>query len=199
MLNPDQQPAANRLQQALSGLRTALDQWLEDCFTAGHGDPAFTQTFRRWEEQLTIIKLYLHRAEARLLHFIAAVPPSANMADSSLPQTQDHGELGYLWRKRFEEFFTQHHLDGAYRRLDSVLDYDQEAITADIITDLTTMCELAQKTVDAIAAMPTTQTSDALEEFAFYRVISPWRTQGHPAMCDTLRWLSETLREQEEW
>jgi hypothetical protein len=199
MLSPDQQPAANRLEQALTGLRIALDNWLEDCFKAGESDPAFTYTFRRWEEQLTVIKLYLHRAEARLLHFIAAVPPTANMAESSLPQALDHDALGYLWRKRFESFFTQHHLDGAYRRLESVLDYDQEAITADIITDLTIMCELAQRTSDAIADMPSVLTSDALEELAFYRVISPWRTHGHPALSDTLRWLSETLREQEDW
>jgi hypothetical protein len=199
MLSPEHQPAANRLEQALQGLRVALDQWLEDCFQCCHDDPAFTETFRRWEEQLTIIKLYLLRSEARLLHFIAAVPPTENLADSSLPKAQDPLALGYVWRTRFEAYFLRHHLASTYRRIDTVLDHDQEAVTADIITDLTSLCEIAQRTVNAITALPKDLTSDTLEELAFYRIISPWRTHGHTALCDTLRWLSETLREQEEW
>ncbi len=199
MLSPEHQPAANRLEQALHGLRSALNHWLEDCFQISHDDPAFTEAFRRWEEQLTIIKLYVHRAEARLLHYIAAVPPTEALADSQLPQAQDHHALGYIWRTRFESYFTHFHIDSTYRRIESVLDNDQEAVTADIITDLTTLCEIAQRTVNAINELPNTTTSDALEELAFYRVISPWRTHGHMALCDTLRWLSETLREQEEW
>jgi hypothetical protein len=80
-----------------------------------------------------------------------------------------------------------------------VLDHDQEAVSADIITDLTQLAETAQQTSDAIAALDLTADVAALEGIAFYRVISPWRTHGQAALLDVLRWLAETLREQEEW
>lgn len=199
MPGPDDHPEANRLARALGGLRQAQESWLEDCFQACEDDPAFTTTFRRWEEQLTVIKLYLHRAEARLLHFVTAVPLGEPIAELPVPGSLRRSELAHLWRTRFERYFTEHHLDSTYRRLDSALDLDQEAMTADIITDLTLLAETAQQTSDAIAALDLTAESGALEEIAFYRVVSPWRTHGQAALMDVLRWLAETLREQEEW
>lgn len=196
---PDEHPAFDRLARALGGLRQAQESWLEDCFQACEGDPAFTSTFRRWEEQLTVVKLYLHRAESRLLHFVAAMPVGEPAGDLPPPGPLRRTELAHLWRTRFEGYFTAHHLDSTYRRLDNLLDHDQEAITADIITDLTQLAETAQQTSDAIAALDLTAEAAALEEVAFYRVISPWRTHGQAALMDVLRWLSETLREQEEW
>ncbi len=199
MPTPEDHPAAERLGRALGGLRQAQENWLEDCFHVCEDDQAFTTTFRRWEEQLTIIKLYVHRAEARLLHFVNAVPLGEPAVD--LPPTGPlrRSELALLWRTRFEKYFTANHLDSAYRRIDSALDHDQEAMTADIITDLTQLAETAQQTSDAIEALDLTADPSGLEEIAFYRVISPWRTNGQAALMDVLRWLAETLREQEEW
>lgn len=199
MPGPEDHPAAERLGRALGGLRQAQETWLEDCFQVCEDDPAFTATFRRWEEQLTVIKLYVHRAEARLLHFVNAVPLGEPMVDLPPTGLLRRSELAHLWRTRFEAYFTTHHLDSVYRRLDSVLDHDQEAMSADIITDLTQLAETAQQTSDAIAALDLTADPSGLEEVAFYRVISPWRTHGQAALLDVLRWLAETLREQEEW
>ncbi len=196
---PEEHPAVERLARALGGLRQAQDSWLEDCFRACTSDPAFTSTFRRWEEQLTVVKLYLHRAESRLLHFVHAVPAADPIADLPPPAPLRRSELAHLWRVRLEGYFSAHRLDSSYRRLDNVLDHDQEAVTADIITDLTQLAETAQQTSDAIAALDLNAEASALEEVAFYRVISPWRTHGQTALMDVLRWLSETLREQEEW
>jgi hypothetical protein len=147
-----------------------------------------------------VVKLYLHRAEARLLHYLTAVavedsPP----VDLPPPVAMDRNALAHLWRTRLETWFSRHHLDSSYRRLDSVLDHDQEAMTADIITDLTLLAEVAQQTSDAVASLDLAGDTAGLEEVAFYRVISPWRTHGQATLCDVLRWLSETLREQEEW
>jgi hypothetical protein len=192
-------PAADRLARALAGLRQAQDGWLEDCFRACEDDPAFISTFRRWEEQLTVLKLYLHRAESRLLHFVTAVPLGEPAGELPLPGPMRRTALAHLWRTRFEAYFASHHLDSTYRRLDSVLDHDQEAMTADIITDLTQLAETAQQASDAIVGLDLDADPATLEEVAFYRVISPWRTQGQAALMDVLRWLSETLREQEEW
>ena len=201
MTAPDAEdhPAADRLGRALGGLRQAQENWLEDCFNACQDDPAFTTTFRRWEEQLTVIKLYLHRSETRLLHFVTAVPLGEPATDLPPPGPLRRTDLAHLWRTRFESYFTDRHLDSTYRRIDNILDHDQEAITADIITDLTQLAETAQRTTDAIAALDLTSAPSTLEEVAFYRVISPWRTNGQTALMDVLRWLSETLREQEEW
>ena len=199
MPGPEDHPAAERLGRALGGLRQAQENWLEDCFQVCEDDPAFTATFRRWEEQLTVIKLYVHRAEARLLHFVNAVPLGEPAVDLPPTGLLRRSELAHLWRTRFEAYFTTHHLDSVYRRLDSVLDHDQEAMSADIITDLTQLTEIAQQTSYAIAALDLTADPSGLEEVAFYRVISPWRTYGQAALLDVLRWLAETLREQEEW
>lgn len=199
MPSPDDHPAVDRLARALGGLRQAQDSWLEDGFRACEGDPAFTTTFRRWEEQLTVVKLYLHRAESRLLHFVAAMPLNVPASDLPPPGPLRRSDLAHLWRTRFENYFSTHHLDSTYRRLDNLLDHDQEAITADIITDLTQLAETAQQTTDAIAALDLSAAAADLEEVAFYRVISPWRTRGQAALLDVLRWLSETLREQEDW
>ena len=199
MSGPEDHPAAERLGRALGGLRQAQESWLEDCFHVCEGDQAFTATFRRWEEQLTIIKLYVHRAEARLLHFVNAVPLGEPAVDLPPIGPLRRSELAHLWRTRFEAYFSKNHLDSTYRRIDSALDHDDEAMTADIITDLTQLAETAQQTSDAIAALDLTADPSGLEEIAFYRVISPWRTHGQAALMDVLRWLAETLREQEEW
>ncbi|MBA3698767.1 MAG: hypothetical protein H0W78_07925 [Planctomycetes bacterium] len=199
MPGPEDHPAAERLGRALGGLRQAQETWLEDCFQVCEDDPAFTATFRRWEEQLTIIKLHLHRAETRLLHFVNAAPLGEPATDLPPRGPLRRSELAHLWRTRFEAYFTTHHLDSVYRRLDSVLDHDQEAMSADIITDLTQLAETAQLTSNAIAALDLAADPSGLEEIAFYRVISPWRTHGQAALMDVLRWLAETLREQEEW
>jgi hypothetical protein len=153
----------------------------------------------RCEEHLTIIKLYLHRAEARLLNFTAAHPTHAQITEESPPKPQSPQSLDLLWRQRLEHFFQSHHLPSAYRRIDSVLDHADEAMTADIITDLAALAALSQRTIDALTAIPEKSAYNQLEERAFYQVICPWRTQGHAALCDVLRWLSETLREEEEW
>ena len=50
-----------------------------------------------------------------------------------------------------------------------------------------------------LAGVVVTSGTDTLEETAFFRVVAPWKRTGLPALHEVLRWLSETLYEQEDW
>lgn len=196
---------ATPLTRSLSQLQHAQDSWLDDLTLTSRGDKSFVSAFRRWEEQLTLIKLQIHRIETRLQHYL--LTPSNDRPARDLPPITavDRRLVARSWRERLEPYFTDVHLDTAYRHLDSCLDHDQEAIPADIITDLTTLAEIATATSTALADLQRHQRSQPdfqltlIEEFAFYRVLSPWKAQGMPALLDVLRWLSETLRLEEDW
>lgn len=191
---------ADDLLRALTALRTAQERWLADCAQALPSDHAFAAIFRRWQEQLTMVKLQVHRADHRLLHYVAAGrgDPEHDPDESSATRV-DGRAVACAWRERFEGYFLRVHLNTAYRRLDGVLDLDQEAVTADIVTDLSTLAEVATLTAPPLHRLMHERDAVALEDAAFYQVVSPWKRTGLPALTAVLRWLDETLGEMDDW
>ncbi len=188
---------ADELLRALAALKHSQSRWLADLDEACAGDPAFTACFRRWQEDLAMVKLQLHRVEGRLLHYLPAArerePREAH------PGEVDGRAAAEAWRLRLESWFTLIHLPSSYRRLDSCLELDQDAVTSDIISDLAALGECAEITMPALAIIQSTRDLDRLEATAFFRVVAPWKRLGLPALHEVLRWLSETLLEQEDW
>lgn len=188
---------ADELLRALAALQLSQGRWLADLTEACAGESAFTTCFRRWQEELTMVKLQLHRAEGRLLHYLPATL-SEPMREPH-PRGADGRALARAWRERLEAWFTHIHLPSTYRRLESIIDLDEEAVTADIITDIADLAECAEMTMPALRELQTSRDLSRLEATAFFRVIAPWKRQGLPALIIVLRWLAETLSEQEDW
>lgn len=187
------------LLDALVDLDRAQTAWLADLRGVLPGDTACTVAMSRWEERLSLTKLCLHRAEQRLLGSL--VTPVALPIDPGRSGKRDTGEPARRqhWREAFEGWFTALHLPSTFRRLESCLDLDQEAVHADIITDFSILAEVAESASIALASLSLTPSRAELEDLAFYRILAPWRRRGVPALLDVLRWLSETLQDREEW
>jgi hypothetical protein len=160
-------------------------------------DPAFAPAFRRWQEELTQTKLHLHRCEARLLQFVLN-PQTDLHRDIEMAADADY-HSAHSWRRRFDAWFDLIRLDRTYRRLDHCRDLDAEPMTADIVTDLTTLAELAEQTAPILTRIAQGRDLAAVQDLAFYGVLSPWRVRGLPALNDVLRWISETLTDEGEW
>ena len=195
----DDEQVESRLAHAMAMLRHAEESFLDDLVQTCRGDPAFSSAFRRWEERLTLLKLQLHRMEHRLQHYLHV--SGSGEPDLDLPPAPvvNRRSVARAWRERLEQWFSAQHIDTAYRRIENALDHDQEAMTADIITDLVTVAEIAEVTLAALADLDARRDYSHLEDYAFYRVLSPWRAQGMTAMLDTMRWLFESVREHEDW
>lgn len=185
------------LRRSLDAIGRILSTWLADLEGVSAGDPRFDAAFRRWEEQLTLLKLHLHRAEQRLLHYLLV--PEERRPWRDLPRQREDARGRYRrWHDRLAGWMVALHLPTAYRRLGDVLDLAGEATTADAITDLVALAELAQSTVEALATFAAIDQPDCLEDLAFFHVISPWKQQGMPALFDLLRWLNAFLAERDE-
>jgi hypothetical protein len=189
---------ADELLRALAALQLAQARWLAGLGEATAGDPAFAGCFRRWQEELTMVKLQLHRVEGRLLHYLITAVQEAPQRERRT-RSVDGRAAAQHWRERLERWFQRIHLPTTYRRLDSVIDLDQEAVTADIITDLASVAEAAEITAPPLVELAASRDTAALEHTAFFRVVAPWKRIGLPALQDVLRWLGETLDEQEDW
>lgn len=190
--------AGPTLLDALVALDRAQAEWLADLRAVLPGDTACTAALVRWEGHLTELKRCIHRAEQRLLGgLMGAVPlPIATSPVEDLAAIRDRWRR---WRASFEGWFGGLHLVTTYRRLESCLDLDQEAVSADAVTDLATLAELAETAGAALASLPPIPSHAELEDLAFYRIIAPWRIRGMPALLDMQRWVSETLRERDDW
>ena len=189
--------APTDLVRALSAIRRSQQRWLADVRSVCAGDPRFLDAFRRWEEELTLIKLHLHRAEQRLLHFLMI--PEEMRPWRELPGLDSDSHTTFQgWMKLVGPYFRGLHIDTRYRRLGRVLELDGEAITADVITDLVAICEVAETTGAAMDTFDRGGNRAYLEDVAFFHVLSPWKQHGMPAMLDFLRWLHEFLAEQDE-
>jgi hypothetical protein len=186
------------LLEALVNLDRAHAAWLVDVRGVIAGDAACTAALVRWEDRLTLIKLRLHRAEQHLYGMLLHAGPAALGEAGSGEMGQDR-QRWCAWRTDFETWFASVHLHSTYRRLESCLEWDHEAVNADVVTDLATLAELAESAGASLALVSPTLSRAELEDFAFYRIVAPWRTRGIPALHDVLRWLSETLREREDW
>lgn len=188
---PEERPPAN-LRRALGAVSRTQSLWLIELDQACRGEPAFITAFRRWEELLTALRLHLLRVESRLLqHALAGHPPPAQ--EFAAPPC-DREEAARRWSERLGAWFQQLHIDPTYLRLASVLDPDQEPVTADITTDLAALAEIAETTMPALAASQDEDQS-TLDDLAFFHVLGPWKNRGFAALDDALRWLGEMARE----
>ena len=189
--------APTDLIRALEAIRRTQARWLEDVRQLCRGDPRFLDAFRRWEEQLTLLKLHLHRAEQRLLHFLMV--PEDRRPWREFPGLESDAQATYQhWMRTVAPYFRQLHIETTYRLLASILDPCEEAVTADIITDLVAVCETAETTGRALEHFHKEGHTGLLEDLAFYHVLSPWKQHGMPALFDLLRWLHAILAEHEE-
>jgi hypothetical protein len=196
MPEPDER-SSNNLARALGAIQRAQTIWLVDLSQVCLGDVGFLQAFRRWEEQLTALKLHIHRAENRLLHFMMVPHPQHTWREFAAPEI-DRQAINGRWTQQLVTYFRNLHLDTSYRRLQSVLTPEEEEVTADIVTDIAAVAEVAETTMPSLRRLDQRTDPSVLEDLAFFHVISPWKQRGLPALLDVLRWLSEFMREHEE-
>ncbi len=193
----------DELLRCLAALQRAQAAWLSDLATTCHdADAAFAPAFRRWQEQLAHLQWHLHRGESRLLHFV--MTPQARVAHQDPPvlPDADHADehaAAKRWQRRLAAWFAEIHLATTYRRLENVRDLDGEALNADIITDLVLLAELAEQTAPVLLRIAHERNVATAQDLAFYGVIAPWRVRGLPALHAVLRWLSETLIDEDDW
>ncbi|MFW5846337.1 MAG: hypothetical protein ACOCXJ_08930, partial [Planctomycetota bacterium] len=65
------EPRPGDLLRSLTAIRRAQGRWLDDVLgTTAANEPRFSEVFRRWSQQLTLIRLTLLRAEHMLLHYL---------------------------------------------------------------------------------------------------------------------------------
>jgi hypothetical protein len=195
MTSPDHAPTD--LIRALEAIRRTQGRWLTDVSELCRGDPRFLDAFRRWEELLTLLKLHIHRAEQRLLHFLMV--PEERRPWREFPGLEPDATATYQrWMRNVAPYFRSLHIDTTYRRLSNILDPHEEPVTADILTDLVAVCETAETTGRALEHFHKEEHTVLLEDLAFYHVLSPWKQYGMPALFDLLRWLSAFLAEHDE-
>ena len=190
---PDERPQAD-LVRALGALQRVQALWLADLDQAP-SDPSFVAAFRRWQEELTLIKLCLHRVENRLLHYL--IGGSAREWREYHRDDLDPRSGTAVWVQRLGAWFQHHRVETSYRRLGTSLELGEEAVTADIVTDLAAVAACAEATMPALAQARLIDAAQ-LDDLAYYHVVAPWRRQGLPAALDVLRWRAEILREHEE-
>lgn len=189
--------APTDLIRALEAIRRTQARWLADVTAQCHDDPRFLDAFRRWEEQLTLLKLHLHRAEQRLLHFLMV--PEERRPWREFPGIESDSQTTYQrWMHLVAPYFRTLHISTAYRRLGHILDLHEEAVTADIVTDLVAVCEVAESTGRVLEHFAAEGQPDNLEDLAFFHVLAPWKQHGMPALLDVLRWLQAFLSEHDE-
>jgi len=187
------------LLRCLAALQRSQAVWLADLgATCSGNEVAFTETFRRWQEQLTSTKLQLHRSESRLLHFV--LTPQAREQHRNVPAgNDDEHTLAKAWVRRLEPWFHSIHLTTTYRRLENLRDLDDEPFNADIITDLVILAELAEQTAIVLERIAHERDLGITQDLAFYHVLAPWRVRGLPALHAVLGWLHATLTDEDDW
>ncbi len=185
------------LSRALAAIERTQSRWLNDIRSCCHGEPRFLDAFRRWEEQLTLLKLQVHRAEQHLLHYLL-VPEDLRPWNDLPGQVLDRKHCWAKWNDRLLPWMQSLHIDTFYRRIPAVLDDQSVAVSADIITDFVAICEVAESTNTAMKRFLSLRNHDHLESLAFYHVLSPWKQHGMPALLDCLRFLYEFLNTHDE-
>lgn len=191
---PDER-APRHLSGALSAIHRTQSLLLVDFAQTCKGETGFIAVFRRWEEQLTALRLHILRAESRLLHLVGTERDIHDYHGARV----DRESLSVQWVSRFTEWFASVRVNSTYRHLDSILDLDAEPVPADIITDLAIIAEVAESSMPALAKIEESLADRSLEDLAFYRVVAPWRGRGLPAMRQVERWLGEMLSELDAW
>jgi len=188
------------LLRCLGALQRAQAAWLADlAATCSDKDIAFTEAFRRWQEQLTSTKLQVHRSESRLLHFVLTPQAREQHRLIRAPVGDDGHHAAKPWVRRLEPWFHDIHLSTTYRRLASLRDLDDEPVNADIITDFVLLAELAEQTAPILDRIANERDLATIQDLAFYHVLAPWRVRGLPAVHTVLGWLGETLTDEDDW
>ncbi|NRA38261.1 MAG: hypothetical protein HRU15_08985 [Planctomycetes bacterium] len=186
--------APSDLMRALDAIERCQIRFLEDLQSTCKGDPCFLEAFRRWEETLTLLKLHIHRAEQRLLHFLLVPEERREWKGLPGPQKRHQRKASFSrWNKRVLPYFQSLHIDTRYMRLSSVLELDEDAVVADINTDLVALAEICENTGEALERFKDLDDQRYLEDLAFYHVLNPWKQQGMQALMDVLRWINEFL------
>lgn len=186
--------APNDLIRALEAIQRCQLRFIEDLATTCAGDPCFLQAFRRWQETLTLLKLHLHRAEQRLLHFVLMPEERRKWKDLPGPRKRHQRQESFAtWNKRVIPYFQSLHIDTRYMRVSSILDLDEGSIIADITTDIVALAETCENTGEALDKFKAMSDPCYLEDLAFYHVLNPWKQQGTHALMDVLRWINEFL------
>lgn len=197
----DTRYASTDLIRALQAIQRTQARWLEDLNSmCTSQDPRFLDGFRRWEEQLTLLKLHLHRAEQRLLHFLLVPEERRPWRDlPGPPRNKQERRLSFRqWNQTAQTYFTSLRIDTNYRRLGNILDLEEDAVSADVVTDVVALAEMCAYTGDALQRLDQLDDEQYLEDLAFYHVLSPWKQQGMQALLDCLRWLNAFLRNHDE-
>jgi hypothetical protein len=190
---------ADDLLRVLAALQRSQAAWLEDLRTVATAqDPAFAAAFRRWQEELAMVALQVHRAEARLLDFVLAPGASLLPADGG-PGTPEDRTSARRWAGLLTGWFTRLHLDGTYLRVERLRDLDQDPLPADIVTDLATLAELAEATAPVHVRLADERDLAILQDAAFTGIVAPWRVRGLPALHTVQAWLRETLDDEGDW
>jgi hypothetical protein len=194
-----------RLTRSASILQHAQEGLLDDMVQSCAGEEALITVLRRWEERLTGIKLHLHRCDSHLVSLVERAARMPGPAPALAVAEVDIRLLSRQWRDRLEAFFAQHRTDTTYRRLASPLDLDQEAMNADIVTDLTALVAVMVQTGMALSAFAHARAGAAIgepsriEDLVFNQVLLPWQIRGREALIDCLAWLSAMIAELATW
>ena len=196
----DTRYAPTDLMRSLDAIQRSQARWLTDlksiCSTS---DPCFLEAFRRWEENLTLLKLHLHRAEQRLLHFLLVPEERRPWRELPGPKRKHERRSSFAqWNKLVQPYFLSLRINTSYRRLANIIDLEESAVTADVVTDLVALAEICENTGEALDRFKMLNDRSCLEDLAFYHVLSPWKQQGMPALMDCLRWLNAFLRQHDE-
>ncbi|MHC5068120.1 MAG: hypothetical protein ACYTF0_05990, partial [Planctomycetota bacterium] len=126
--SPSGEFAPHDLSRALEAIRRTQRRWLRDVDDCCRGDARFLDAFRRWEEQLTLLKLQIHRAEQRLLHYLL-IPEEHRPWRDMRSGDNDTNATYRRWLHRIEPYVHGRHIDTAYRRLNDCRDLHDEAVT----------------------------------------------------------------------
>lgn len=183
------QPAATDLLRALMAIARNQGRFLADVerTCADHED--YLPAFLRWQEWLTLLAVQIQRAQGRLRQYLSLPPGLRPWQELPGPALDRHGAYR-LWLGRLDPWLRRHGVDTRYRRVSEPLELDAEAVTADAITDLVCICELAESTGTALSRCHDLHITDHLEDIAFYHVLSPWRQHGQRALLDGVAWLA---------
>ncbi len=192
--------APTDLIRALDAIQRTQARWLEDVArTCSNKEPCFREACRRWAESLSLIQLHLVRAEQRLLHFLLVPEDRRPWRDlPGNPRKHDRRERFAHWNSLILPYVQSLRISTSYRRIANILDLEQEAVTADVITDLVALAEMCENTGEALDRFKNLSDKSCLEDLAFYHVLSPWKQQGMQALLDTQRWLHAYLRQHDE-
>ncbi|MFW5829467.1 MAG: hypothetical protein ACOCXA_04320 [Planctomycetota bacterium] len=183
------------LERALTAISRIQRRFMSDLTTTiSAPDPRFMSAFRRWEENLTHLKLAVHRAEQLLLHYLLVPESYRPWRDLPGPRISLADSV-QGWQQRITPYFHLLHIDTVYRRLEHPLDLQAQAATADILTDLVSVAAIASCTEAALERFADDPDPTTIEDLAFYHVISPWKQRGMPALFDCLLWLQAYLGE----